>query len=289
MSGERQPGATKVAFRGKTKAYKRFLEVSWRTRELLDAGLAGFDEQATMATSILQKLDTIPRVSGSAPQDRQSGGTARKFPDGSFLLELDVYEARALRRAIRTIAKARRGLRFHLYSVLLVYIWAAFETYLTMLLEELYHLQPGLLRSKEQVTYEEILENSHRVVDHLIEQQLERLGRGGLSDVLKYLVTRTGLALTERQKTRLASFYLLRNIIAHNTGLVLSAQKEMLPAGTRAVGQELLISRRFLREMLRDTTAAVASLERQAIRKFIKDKESLVSGLFAVYRPQGQH
>lgn len=261
----------RVIFTGLTRAYRRFRVVASRTEGLLKASELGVSEHVTRHAPLVDRFRDVPLPPGRSPRNYEPQiHVVDKAADGSIMLEMDGRTAAFIKQVVTSSLKEGKELRFHFCAVLFVYAWAAFETYITLLLEELYHRRPELLKSENALTYEDAISHRESLVDFLIEQQLIRLGKLRFGDTLKYLRDRLGVALPERQQERLRRYYVLRNVVAHNTGLVAPSLNRSLPAAVRVQAGEVRIGRSVLRSMLRHTRQAARTIERQVIRKFYR-------------------
>ena len=259
----------RVIFQGVTKAYRRFITVAHRTERLLNVSDLGVREDSKRFTSLLDQLKDAPSLRGQRRTDDvpEVYGSSRTA-DGKITIKMNDVGAAIIKSAATSYMREGKEVPFHFRAVLLVYVWAAFATYITMLLGELFQRRPELLKSENSLTYKEAVSHRESLIGFLAEQQLIRVGKMGLDETLKYLRDRVGLAVDEKQRERLRRFYLLRNVVAHNTGLVSPSLRRSLPAGIRVQSGEVRISRPVLRSMLRYTKHAARTIERQVIRKF---------------------
>jgi len=144
------------------------------------------------------------------------------------------------------------------------------ETYNATLFEQLYRERPELLKSSEQLSVKDAIENREALLDFLIERQLESIGHLKLRDIVDYYKKRLGIELTEARIKQLETFYFLRNVVAHKTGRVRPLQRLKASADFYIVGDEIRVSRSFLMRMSKLIESSVRSIERQVIAKFYK-------------------
>jgi hypothetical protein len=267
----------RIIFTGVTIAYRRFIEITHRTERLLEASELGVREHVAEGAGLLARFKDVPLPRGRLPRNHKPQIRAvDRGADGSITLQLDGITAAFMKRVLTSSTKQGKKLRFHFCAALFVYAWAAFETYIAMLLKELYQRRPELLKSENALTSEDAISHRESLIDFLIEQQLIRLGKLRFGDTLKYLRDRLGVALPEAQEERLRRYYILRNVVAHNTGLVAPSLNRSLPAGIRLQEGEVRIGRSFLRSMLRHTKQAARTIEQQMIRKFYRKRTGSV-------------
>lgn len=261
----------KSRYLGRTQAFRRFREHIWRTHELLDAGLVGIEEKSGKFDGILDKFKGVKAPPGPRPRDYEPQLKSAK--DGKNIsLTMDSRTAAMLRSVLSSSKRRTDQIRFHLYSILAVSIWGAFETYVTMLFEELFALEPRMLMSQEQVTYAEILENEGDIVRLLIEKQLERIGHFGFVELCSYLDARIGFAFAQSMKRDLHDLYTVRNIIAHGSGLIRSDVEQRVPKAVPVEGGEIRVNKKYLNSAIACLERAITSLEKHVDRKFYKQR-----------------
>ena len=123
---------------------------------------------------IFQKFSRIKAKPGPRPKNHEPDIKVRKTEDGNIELRMDARTAAAVKTVVEHTRAQRLPLRFHFYAIVAVSMWATFETYLAMLLEELYRKKPELLKSQEVVTTADVIDSRNSVLDFLIERQLDR-------------------------------------------------------------------------------------------------------------------
>jgi hypothetical protein len=258
-------------FAGRTFAYRRFHENIWRTKQLLEVGLSGLTGRIEQLDDLLDKFQEAGGLPGPVPKDYEPQvDVSPTDENGVSKVSFDGRTAWMVRKALEGYRKKHAPLRFHLYLVLTVTIWGAFETYLIMLFEELYRMCPELLKSDEVVLFRDVVDHRTDVVDLLIERQIDRMGHFTLQEMFKYLDDRINFRFSSPRQKRLSEFHLVRNIVAHNTGIVRSDLEARIPKSIRVVDNELRITKQFLQKMLNAIEKSVASIEKHVIGKFFK-------------------
>jgi hypothetical protein len=258
----------RTPFRGVTRAFRRFERISNRTKDLLKAGLTGLEQEREKIDEVLKKFSAVKGTPGRRAKDYVPTVRSQRTHDGQQEFELDVRSAQLIKNALAFNIAHVEALRFHLYSILAVSIWGAFETYVVMMLEELYRKRPEILKSNEQVSVKDTFDHREDILSFLIERQLGIVGHWKLADVLDYLDKRIGFQPTAVFANQLPTYYLIRNIFAHNSGVVRPALRKSVPASIKVVDEELRVTKAFLLTMLRDIGRAVAAIERHVARKF---------------------
>ena len=64
------------------------------------------------------------------------------------------------------------------------------------------------------------------------------------------------------------NIYLIRNIIAHNSGILRPGQEQLLPRDTAVKERELRISRTYLKRIHSLIKASIDILEKHVVKKF---------------------
>lgn len=259
---------------GRTLAHRRFERTLHRTRGLLEIGLAGIGSYAQKADDFLKKLPDIKGIPGPVPKDWEEHFETEETPDGDVGWIMDRRTAHLLRYVFKMFRKEHKTLRFHLYSILTVYVWGAFETYLTMLFEELFAKHPEMLRTDQQVTFRDIIERRDDPLKLLIERELNRLGHFALDDWLQYLDDKLNVCFDVQEREQLAQLYLVRNIIAHNTGLIRPDLRDKLPITITVRDNEIRVTKAFLLGMLDTIKTAEYQIETQVVSKFFGNKRT---------------
>ena len=139
-----------------------------------------------------------------------------------------------------------------------------------MLFEELFVKRPQLLSSNETITLQEAIEHRGEVVEYLASRQLERFGRLSFGETTKYLKERLNYSMSATSERQLSAYYVVRNIVAHNTGRLRSGQAKALPTGISAADDELRVTKAGLVRMLDSIAKTSRSIERHVEHKFFK-------------------
>ena len=117
-----------------------------------------------------------------------------------------------------------------------------FLSYVTELLELVFHSRPETLRSNEQERLDYILqfESIDTLRRSLAEKRVERLAFMGMRELNDYLKDRLGFVLLEGQNLeRAVRLVEVRNIIVHNRAVVSKLSAKRIPALEPFVGKRL--------------------------------------------------
>jgi hypothetical protein len=113
-----------------------------------------------------------------------------------------------------------------LAEMAVIYLIAQLEGYLKDLLRAVFLISPQSLKSKRQVTYEEILR--HESLDDLkkglAQREVDQLGRGSIENVDEYFRDKLNVALSSYSKWKIireAAYR--RHLLVHNSGVTNAA------------------------------------------------------------------
>jgi hypothetical protein len=263
----------KRRYTGTTRAYKRFHQNTWRISELLDTGLLGLSGKQDTLDALVGKLADAKGIRGPRPKDYEPCVEVNRKEEGDGLpveIKLDPRSALLLKRAVIRSRTEHGKIRYHLYSILAVSVWGAFETYLTMLFEELFRKQPAMLKSSETLTFEDAVNRRDDILEHLIDRNLDKIGHFTFKETVKHLKDKLNFGFSNAQRTRLEELYLIRNIVAHNSGVVRNDLKAKLPASVSVEENEIRITKGFLEDMIVAIEQSVTSIEKHVERAFYK-------------------
>ena len=117
-------------------------------------------------------------------------------------------------------------------NMILVHLVSSFESFLRRNLYIFHFYQPNSLITNDRdknLTYEQILscKSYEKIINKIIQKELDSLFRGGIDDIIKYLKTRLNLDLEIVQSSDYSLDYeefrerfYRRNIISHNEGII---------------------------------------------------------------------
>ncbi|MES2837054.1 MAG: hypothetical protein V4667_06005 [Bacteroidota bacterium] len=252
----------------KTIAFIRFTSIIHRTDKLIEACHKGIEHDLKIQEGIINKLN-IKGLPGKKPKNHETVfKVSKRHPDGTFSLSMDERSAFLVKKTMTDSKKLTEELNNHFYSIMLAYTWASFETFLIMLFEELYTKKPEMLKINTLVTYKEVLENEKQILNYLIQKELETIGHFSVEKYIEYLDKKINLILPEKNKVRLRQLYALRNIIAHNTGIVNNRTRKEISLDVRIKNNEVLISKTYLLKESAFIKTIVQTIERHIHKKF---------------------
>jgi len=131
-----------------------------------------------------------------------------------------------------------------------------------------------MLKTDQEVTFRDIIERRGDPVNLLIERELDRVGHFTLDEWLKYLNDKINVCLDAPEKRQLAELYLIRNIIAHSTGLIRADLRDKLPSTISVRGNEIRVTKAFLLGMLDTIEGTERRIEAQVVSKFFRKKRT---------------
>lgn len=263
----------KPLYTGKTKAYRRFNQHYWRTKRLLNAGISGIEEERKPIEGILEKLSKFKMPRGKFPNNYTPHVKSEKNVEGKGLtLSLDIRSAAFLKKVVEKEIGDHKQLRYHYFSILSVSMWGSYETYVSMLFEELFKKQPLMLKTNESITYYDIIENKENITQYLIDKSLDKIGHFTIKELLPYLDDKLNFKYSSQRVKTLEDIYLIRNIIAHSSGMLRKGQEKMLPAEISVKDGELRITKAYLEKTHTVIKSSVTLLEKHVEKKFFKKK-----------------
>lgn len=244
---------------------------------MIDLGVVGIDDKLNNTIHPLsKKFESIKGRPGPIPKNYSPDIKSSRPPDfqdkDSITFEMDERSAFILKGVIESHKKKHNELKYFFYANLATSLWASFETYNTVLFEQIFKEKPEILKSSEQITIKEAIENKENIVDFLAERQLDIIGHFKLKEIVEYYKKRTGIDISNAHIRRLEKYYLLRNLIAHKNGLVREKQKIKVQEDLRIVGDEIRISKTFLLRMAATLDSTVRNIEVMAIKKYFPRK-----------------
>lgn len=258
-------------FRGHTLAYRNFRENIRKTRQLLEVGLSGIAGRIDELNEFIEKIDRAKVITGPPP--REDDPRLREYvPDKEHEIVIFGQETvDKIKQGIEILRRENSTLRFHLYAILTVAIWGAFETYLFMLFEELYKRRPEMLKSTDDtLTFEEAIEHRDDIVNFVIERQLDKIGHFRLPEMLKHLRSKIKLDFSPQRQKQLAELYLVRNIVAHNMGIVQKSSLSKIPSSIKVTNGQIRVTKAFLEDMLVIVHKSGIDIEKHISGKFYK-------------------
>jgi len=256
-----------------SKAYRRFQLIIDRTKRLLKATVRGIDHELNQSKPLIEKFTEAKKTRGRIPKNYVPHFNIEKTPnEETFTVEMDDRVAVIIKEALEFGQKNTEELQSHHNSIMLVYVWGAFETYFFMLFEELFTKKTEMLKTSESISFKTAIENKDNIVQYLIQNELERIGHFSLEEYLKYLEKKVSLSFPKAMQDRLKKNYLIRNIVAHNTGIVAPRLRKQLTQAIKVKNDELLISSAYIESEVKFIESVVLKIEKHIDSKFNKNE-----------------
>ena len=101
-----------------------------------------------------------------------------------------------------------------------------------------------------------------------IERHLDKIGHFNPKELFKYLEDRLNFSFSKLQQEQLMEMYLVRNIIAHNTGIARREIRQKLPKSLVVDDDEIRVTKAYLYRMIKTVQKSVTEIEKHIIRKF---------------------
>ncbi|VTR91501.1 Uncharacterized protein OS=Bradyrhizobium sp. (strain ORS278) GN=BRADO3599 PE=4 SV=1 [Gemmata massiliana] len=159
-----------------------------------------------------------------------------------------------------------------LMQLMLSKIVDSYLCYLSELLTLVFVAKPETLKSKEQITIDDILQfnDMKDVVLHLAEKKVHELSYQGMRKLAAYLKKKIGLdvLIDANDLDRLIQIIELRNLIAHNRGIANKIFLKRLPNYPIKEGEVIRLDTEATMKDVDFLASAVCDLERRAAQKF---------------------
>lgn len=255
-----------------TKAFMRYKTSSDRVEKLLYVSITGLNKFIQEHDELIEKFQRAE----DDPDELLGDDEETIFEpndEGGYTLRVNKKSLDILSQAMASAKKEHIILDKYIYSILVVFVWGTFETYLNQAFSEVYRIQPQILKN-EISTYSsmDILNNLDDPLELLINKELNKVGHFKLNDWEKYLKKNIKFSFDENVSEKLSGIYLIRNIVAHNTGVVRIDQKDQVPKELEIIEDEIVISDTYLIDSIRIINNAVSDIEMVIRNKFFKDK-----------------
>jgi hypothetical protein len=252
-----------------SRAYLRFKLIIGRTTLIQEKGVAGIDLDLKLFNKGLELVKDVKGIPGRRTKDYKPELKVTKNGKGEVTsLEMDLRSAYMLKNIIAKVSKNTEDIKNILYSILITYLWSAFETYLTMLLREIFEKRIELLKSSESITKQAVIENITDIAEYLIEAEIDKIEHFTLNNSLSYLESRINFKYSQSMIDFLSDLYLLRNIVAHNTGIIKLKKRTKLNRKIKIIDNEIVISKTYFLFALTKMRACIDLLEKHVQEKF---------------------
>lgn len=128
-------------------------------------------------------------------------------------------------------------------------VYNAFNTFLTDLMKEIFKSNKGILKTKNSVTYREIIQFSrmHDLIDYMIEKRIMELSFQSIEDFNKDIKEKIGFEILTHSNSIRTVFRIAerRNIITHGGGIVTLRYIEKTGDNRRKVGEKVFVHNAF--------------------------------------------
>jgi hypothetical protein len=250
-----------------TSAYKNFRFGILKTEEILRLGISGISSEKSRKTDFLEKIYTMTPEEASEETPRvvvhRSEGR-----EALFQIRVTGEELEIVKMAVEQSVRMTDELVFHLHGILCVSIWGSFETYIQGLLKEIYTKHPDRLKSDRSMTIRQVVQRREDIIEFLIDQEIAHIGGLTLSELLKYIKSKVLYDFPEERQAMLRELYLVRNILAHNSGFVRYGQRDLVPSQIPVVKEQMQIPQSYLSSSVESVELAVDEIEKYVLRRW---------------------
>ncbi|KAB2489982.1 hypothetical protein [Priestia endophytica] len=246
-----------------TNALKRFLISIWRTETLLSVSIKGLESELEEHQDILTKIGKV--LNGEKSEDNIQS------EEELIELELNERELMLIKASMDYSHEEHSILDKYIFSILTVFVWGTLETYLYQAFSELFRKNPSMLKTeKNNFNTNEILDNLEDPLSLLINKEMNKVGHFKLNDWAKYLDKMLKYNIDLNDLEVLKGIYLVRNIVAHNTGVVRPDQYLHIPSEIEVIDDEIVVSNKFLSKAIDTIRRVVVQLDQHIVKKHYK-------------------
>ncbi|QHT59877.1 hypothetical protein GXP70_07885 [Paenibacillus lycopersici] len=252
-------------YAGGSQSYIKFQISFYRSNLLKSVAIASIETEIEKLEGIVSKLSEAKDSNGTS-DSKESKNKNEKL----VAVELNEDQFEFLSGVMNFTHKEHVILDTYLYSVLVVFLWGAFETYITSVFNELFHLKPSMLKSNETLRYEEVIDNLNDPLKLIMNKELNKIGHFKLKEYIEYLKNKINVKFEDELESTLSEIYLIRNIIAHNTGKVRDDFVKLLPKEIKTIDNEIIVTTEYF-EKAKDTISnSVEIIEKMVRDSFFK-------------------
>ena len=144
--------------------------------------------------------------------------------------------------------------------------------YISNVIAEIYRSNPRMLKSSEQVTFEDVLQHGSldEFVDWAIERRISTLSFKGFNEISKYVNEKLGLSLVQNSEMRssIAHLIAVRNLLIHKRGVIDGAFLRASMEVEQKKGRRYFTTGKDIEGALNSTYEAVCDLDGRARAKF---------------------
>jgi len=254
--------------KGITRAYGSFDYHLEQVKGILKLGNIGIKVDDDKRRQFIKKHFDIKGTPGPKPKSYIDDWERTENADGSVTITMDNRIAYEMKTMLEDAGKFNSDLKYILNSVLAVSIWGSFETYNQLLFEELFRSNPNMMKCKETISLENIIDNKDSILEFVIEKQIEKIGHFNIAELIKYLSDKLDYSLNNANTEKLSKYYFVRNILTHKSGIIRPLQKDKISSNVRIKDGRILISKTYLMNMVKDIDRIVLDIEKHIKNKF---------------------
>ncbi|MUT69974.1 hypothetical protein [Stutzerimonas frequens] len=155
-----------------------------------------------------------------------------------------------------------------------VHLVTLFEASLSDLIRAILFSRPSMLKSKRQISYEEVfsVETMSDLVGKVIDREASDLTYGTVDDIFEHIKSKLHVPfeLTPEERLEITTAKARRNILVHNQGKVDSKFLRLAPSLNYSLGQQIKISATDCREAQKVFRKVIGSLVDSIERKYAK-------------------
>jgi hypothetical protein len=234
--------------------------------ELMTPARRAFVQEYERLRKFYALINDAPVIAEQYATGKLPGGIGRN-PVGS--------PAPAFDRHIRPGMGAFDELRSHAPLIFQFFLSRAadnYAVYISNLLAEIFTHRPEVLRTSERVSLDDVLvhKSMQSFIATLAERRVNNLMNDGTRKLAEYVTAHMGFPLfdTPEGLDKMVEIGAVRNVIAHNRGVVDKRLAERLPKRNWPIGEPVPLTDGYLWDAMTNLNASVADIDRRAIQKF---------------------
>lgn len=209
------------------------------------------------------QIDKFLKKSGLSKADEEwFNELAEKVDD---LTDIDIF--------VPTEAKIFRQFSELIRILGLTYLVTIFEGYLIDIVREILITHPDALKSKRQLTAEEVLTQGGReqIISYLAEKEVEELLYRSFPDVVEYFDSKFTINLNTSgvSAEKITEILATRNIHVHNKGMVNQRFRQLVKDSSLRVGTYKSITREYLKNSISHIATIVKFIDTKVKTKYL--------------------
>jgi hypothetical protein len=238
----------------------------------MEASTPAIERSRDLVAGLHKKFEAEPADADS--DDDPMHFSVEKLDDGNIRASMGSDVFATIKSMVDQEHAVTEGLQNHLHGIACVALWSSFEGYIQSVLEEVFRADTKLLISEKPISISSVVANADQIIDYLVSQEIESVGRKSFSDLDAYLKSRLRVQVGNKFKTKMEGAYWVRNVVAHTAGYVRPEQASLCPTGVGVFNRQLHVSTEYVRDIADCLKGAVTSLDVRLSELYLVPKAS---------------